>query len=223
MATLRVALLGGSDALRAAKRAVLESAGKCQIVFDSDGHGLLPQDFLEVNYDVAIVEQRLGDQSAFDFIRALHALAVVKQETIGRLLVGSQFDETQLRVVAIEAGAVDCVFVSDGVESLLTKVLACKDVNADFAIRELLPQLGELTISQEGFQNASVALDTLDSKEAKVVKSFCQLKDIAEIATDSGLSKVKVNATLLKVQRLLVLQTRSQLLLRMYRLGALAL
>ena len=223
MATLRVALLGGSDALRAAKRAVLESAGKCQIVFDSDGHGLLPQDFLEVNYDVAIVEQRLGDQSAFDFIRALHALAVVKQETIGRLLVGSQFDETQLRVVAIEAGAVDCVFLSDGVESLLTKVLACKDVNADFAIRELLPQLGELTISQEGFQNASVALDTLDSKEAKVVKSFCQLKDIAEIATDSGLSKVKVNATLLKVQRLLVLQTRSQLLLRMYRLGALAL
>lgn len=223
MATLRVALLGGSDALRAAKRAVLESAGKSQIVFDSDGHGLLPQDFLEVNYDVAIVEQRLGDQSAFDFIRALHALAVVKQETIGRLLVGSQFDETQLRVVAIEAGAVDCVFVSDGVESLLTKVLACKDINADFAIRELLPQLGELTISQEGFQNASVALDTLDSKEAKVVKSFCQLKDIAEIATDSGLSKVKVNATLLKVQRLLVLQTRSQLLLRMYRLGALAL
>lgn len=223
MATLRVALLGGSDALRAAKRAVLETAGKCHIVFDSDGHGLLPQDFLEVNYDVAIVEQRLGDQSAFDFIRALHALAVVKQETIGRLLVGSQFDETQLRVVAIEAGAVDCVFVSDGVESLLTKVLACKDVNADFAIRELLPQLGELTISQEGFQNASVALDTLDSKEVKVVKSFCQLKDIAEIATDSGLSKVKVNATLLKVQRLLVLQTRSQLLLRMYRLGALAL
>lgn len=215
--------MGGSDALRGAKRAVLEHAGKCQIVFDSDGHGLLPQDFLEVNYDVAIVEQRLGDQSAFDFIRALHALAVVKQETIGRLLVGSQFDETQLRVVAIEAGAVDCVFVSDGVESLLTKVLACKDVNADFAIRELLPQLGELTISQEGFQNASVALDTLDSKEAKVIKSFCQLKDIAEIATDSGLSKVKVNATLLKVQRLLVLQTRSQLLLRMYRLGALAL
>ena len=223
MATLRVALLGGSDALRSAKRVVLESVGKCQIVFDSDGHGLLPQDFLEVNYDVAIIEQRLGSQSAFDYIRALHALAVVKQEAIGRILVGSQFDETQLRVLAIEAGAVDCVFVSDGVESLLNKVLACKDVNADFAIRELLPQLGELTISQEGFQNASVALDSLDAKEAKVVRSFCQLKNIAEIATDSGLSKVKVNATLLKVQRLLVLQTRSQLLLRMYRLGALAL
>lgn len=223
MARLRVALLGSSDALRAAKRAVLESAGKCQIVFDSDGHGLLPQDFLEVNYDVAIVEQRLVDQSAFDFIRALHALAVVRQESIGRILVGSQFDETQLRVIAIEAGAVDCVFVSDGVESLLTKVLACNDVNADFAIRELLPQLGDLTISQEGFQNASVALDTLDSKEAKALKSFCQLKDVSEIATDSGFSKVKVNATLLKVQRLLVLHTRSQLLLRMYRLGALAL
>ena len=218
-----MALLGGSDSLRAAKRAVLETGTKCQIVFDSDGHGLLPQHFLDVNFDVAIIEQRLGNQSAFNYIRALHALAVVNQETIGRILVGSQFDETQLRITAIEAGAVDCAFVSDGMESLISKVLACSDVNADFAIRELLPQLGDLTISQEGFQNAAVALDTLDSKESKVVRSFCQLKDISEIATDSGLSKVKVNATLLKVQKLLVLQTRSQLLLRMYRLGALAL
>ena len=222
MATLRVALLGGSESLRSAKRAVLEAESKCQIVFDSDGHGLLPQDFLEVNYDVAIVEQRLGNQSAFDYIRALHALAIVNQETIGRILVGSQFDETQLRVTAIEAGAVDCVFVSDGIESLLSKVLACSDPYADFAIRELLPQLGDLTISQEGFQNASVALDVLDAKEAKVVRSFCQLKDLSEIVKDAGLSKVKVNVTLTRVQRLLVLQTRSQLLLRMYRLGALA-
>lgn len=220
---MRVALLGGSDALRSAKRVVLESSGNCQVVFDSDGHGMLPQDFLEVNYDVAIVEQRLVDQSAFDFIRALHALAVVKQETIGRILVGSQFDESQLRITAIESGAVDCVFVSEGIESLLTKVLACKDVNADFAIRELLTQLGDLSISQDGFQHASVALDTLDSRETKAVKAFCQLKELSEIATDSGLSKVKVNATLLKVQKLLLLETRSQLLLRMYSMGALAL
>ena len=222
MATLRIALLGGSDSSRAAKRSALEAGGKCQVVFDSHGHGLLPQQFLEVNYDVAIVEQRLGSQSAFDYIRALHALAVVNQENIGRLLVGSQFHETQLRITAIEAGAVDCVFVSDGIESLITKVLACTDVNADFAIRELLTQLGDLTISQEGFHNAAVALDTLDAKESLVVKSFCQLKDVSQIGIDSGLSKVKVNAILLKVQRLLVLQTRSQLLLRMYRLGALA-
>ena len=222
MATLRIALLGGSDSSRAAKRSALETGAKGQVVFDSDGHGLLPQQFLEVNYDVAIVEQRLGSQSAFDYIRALHALAVVSQENIGRILVGSQFHETQLRITAIEAGAVDCVFVSDGIDSLIKKVLACVDVNADFAIRELLPQLGDLTISQEGFQNAAVALDTLDDKESLVVKSFCQLKDVSQIGIDSGLSKVKVNVTLLKVQRLLVLQTRSQLLLRMYRLGALA-
>jgi DNA-binding NarL/FixJ family response regulator len=222
LATLRIALLGGSDSSRAAKRSALETGAKGQVVFDSDGHGLLPQQFLEVNYDVAIVEQRLGSQSAFDYIRALHALAVVSQENIGRILVGSQFHETQWRITAIEAGAVDCVFVSDGIDSLIKKVLACVDVNADFAIRELLPQLGDLTISQEGFQNAAVALDTLDKKESIVVKSFCQLKDVSQIGIDSGLSKVKVNATLLKVQRLLVLQTRSQLLLRMYRLGALA-
>ena len=223
MATLRIALLGGSDSSRAAKRSALETGAKGQVVFDSDGHGLLPQQFLEVNYDVAIVEQRLGSQSAFDYIRALHALAVVSQENIGRILVGSQFHETQLRLTAIEAGAVDCVFVSDGFDSLIEKVGACRDLYVDFAIREMLTKLGDLTISQEGFQSAAIALDTLSKSESQVVKAFCELKSIPEISTASGLSIVRVNNTLNKVQRLLLLFTRSQLLLRMYRLGALAL
>jgi DNA-binding NarL/FixJ family response regulator len=223
LSSLRIALLGGSDSIRAAKRAVLEASSENQIVFDSDGYGLLPQDFLEVTFDVAIIEQRLGNQSAFDFTRALQSLAVVRQIEVGRVLVASQFHETQLRLTSIEAGAVDCVFVSDGFESLVEKVSACGDVHADFAIRELLPQLGELNISQEGFQSAAVALDTLDKNETKVVKAYCELKSIAEIATLSGLSRVRVNSTLSKVQTLLMLFTRSQLLLRMYRLGALAL
>jgi DNA-binding NarL/FixJ family response regulator len=223
LSSLRIALLGGSETQRSAKRAVLEASGKCQVIFDADGYGLLPQDFLEVTFDVAIVEQRLGSQSAFEFIRALQSLAVVRQEQAGRILVASQFHETQLRITAIEAGAVDCVFVSDGFESLLEKVHACSDVYSDFAIRELLPQLGDLTISQEGFQSAAIALDTLDKNETKVLKAFCELKNLAEIASDSGLSRVRVNNTLLKVQTLLMLFTRSQLLLRMYRLGALAL
>lgn len=223
MGSLRIALLGGSDSIRAAKRAVLESSNGNQVVYDSDGYGLLPQDFLQVTFDVAIIEQRLGVQSAFDFIRTLQSLAVVRQEEVGRILVASQFHETQLRLTAIEAGAVDCVFVSDGFESLVDKVSACSEMHVDFAIRELLPQLGDLTISQEGFQSAAIALDTLDKNETKVVKAYCELKSIPEIATASGLSRVRVNNTLSKVQTLLMLFTRSQLLLRMYRLGALAL
>ena len=72
MAVIRVALLGGSDSLRAAKRAILDTQPKVQIVYDSDGFGLQPQDFREVNFDVAIIEQRLGSQSAFDFVKILH-------------------------------------------------------------------------------------------------------------------------------------------------------
>jgi DNA-binding CsgD family transcriptional regulator len=87
----------------------------------------------------------------------------------------------------------------------------------------LLPELGALTISQEGFQNASVALDTLDKKDTLVLKSFCQLKSIPDIAVAASVSQSKVVATLTKIQKLLMLDTRSQLFLRMYRLGALAL
>jgi len=223
LAALRVALLGGSDSLRAARRAVLESDPNIQIVFDSEGYALLPQDFREVNFDVAIIEQRLNAMSAFDFIKILHTISAMDLEAAGRMLVASQFHDTQLRLTAIEAGAVDCVFISDGPESLVDKVLKCSNPEADFAIRELIPVLGDLTISQKGFQNASVALDTLDKTESKVVRAFCQLKDDSEISISAHVSKIKVRATLLKVQKLLMLDTRSQLLLRMYRLGALAL
>ncbi len=223
MAVIRVALLGGSDSLRAAKRAILDTEASVQIVYDSDGFGLLPQDFREVNFDVAIIEQRLGSQSAFDFVKILHTLAAMDQSALGRLLIASQFHETELRVMAIEAGAVDCVFVSDGAASLITKTVKCSDTEADFAIRELVPILDEQKVTQEGFQLAALSLDTLDISATKVLKAFCQLKTDSEIAMAAGVPKLKVKTTLLAIQKLLLLNTRSQLLLKMYRLGALAL
>ena len=223
MVVARIALLGGSDAIRAAKRSVLESEPNFQIVFDADGFGLLPQDFKEINFDIAIIEQRLGNQSAFDFIKVFHSLAATDMTSSVQFLVASQFHETQLRILAIESGAVDCVFVSDGPQSLVKKVSLCANSYADCAMRELIPELGKLTISQDGFQNATAALDTLDKKEAKVLKAFCQLKSDSEISLEAGVSIIKVRSTLLKIQKLLLLDTRSQLLLRMYRLGALAL
>ena len=223
MANLRVALLGGSEQLRASKRTVLDLQGNIQIVFDSDGHGVMPQDFRTVTFDVAIIEQRLGSMSAFEFVKVLHSLSAMDGEEVGRILIASQFYEIDLRLNAIEAGAVDCVFVSDGFESLIEKVNKCEDSETDFAIRELLPELNQLEITQEGFQSAAVAMDTLDKTETKVVKAFCQLKSDSEIAVSASVSKVKVRNTLKKVQKLLTLDTRSQLLLRMYRLGALAL
>lgn len=223
LAVIRVALVGGSDSLRAAKRAILDTEASVQIVYDSDGFGLLPQDFREVNFDVAIIEQRLGSQSAFDFVKILHTLAAMDQSALGRLLIASQFHETELRVRAIEAGAVDCVFVSDGASSLISKTVNCSDPAADFAIRELVPILDEQTVNQEGFQLAALSLDTLDVSATKVLKAFCQLKTDSEIAMAAGVPKVKVKTTLLAIQKLLLLNTRSQLLLKMYRLGALAL
>lgn len=218
-----MALLGGSDSLRAARRAILDTEASVQIVYDSDGFGLLPQDFREVNFDVAIIEQRLGSQSAFDFIKILHTLAAMDQSALGRLLIASQFHETELRVRAIEAGAVDCVFVSDGAASLITKVSKCADTETDFAIREIVPLLGERKVDQKGFQLAALSLDTLDKSGTRVLKAFCQLKSDAEIAMAAGVPKAKVKTTLLAIQKLLLLNTRSQLLLKMYRLGALAL
>ncbi len=223
MAVLRVALLGGSESLRAAKRLILEVQPSFQIVFDSDGFDLTPQNFMEVNFDVAIIEQRLGSQSAFDFIRTLHTLARGDSEALGQILVASQYRENNLRITAIESGAVDCVFVSEGPLSLIEKIKSCSDPQTDFAIRELIPVLGNQKVSQESFQSAALVLDVLDEYEALILKAFCQLKSDTAISSEVGVSKIKVRSALLKIQKLLLLDTRSQLLLRMYRLGALAL
>lgn len=223
MAVLRLALLGGSESLRSARRAILDLQPNFQIVYDSDGFELTPKEFKEVNFDIAIIEQRLGSQSAFDFIKTLHSLSSSESDLMGRIMVASQYHEDQLRISAIEYGAVDCVFVSEGPLSLVKKINNCSDPQTDFAIRELIPGLGSQKVSQEAFQSAALVLDTLDEKETQVLKAFCQLKSDSEIGAEARVSKIKVRLALLKIQKLLLLDTRSQLLLRMYRLGALAL
>ena len=137
--------------------------------------------------------------------------------------MSSQFSDRQLRLSAIESGAVDCIFISDGIQVLLDKVLKCVEKETDFAIRELLTDIDSLKISQDQYQNAAVALDTLDAKEAKILRSFCELKTDSQISVAASVPKLKVKTTLLKVQNLLMLDTRSQLLLKMHNLGALAL
>ena len=223
MATIRVAMVGGTDALRAAKRSALEATQGIQVIFDSDAFEIAPEQLLDVNFDVAIVEQRLSQQTAFELIKATHSLARISSGEPGLFLISAQFDETQLRVSAVEAGAVDCVFVSEGLDSLTQKVLRCADPLTDFAIREMLPALEDLPMISERFQSTQVSLDTLDANEAKVLEGFCRLKKDADIATHAQVSVAKVRASLLKIQRLLLLDTRSQLLLRMYQLGALTL
>ena len=224
MATdLRIALVGGSDSLRRSRRTLFESQPHLKIIFYSDGFGLSPQDLLEVNFDLLVIDQRLDAMTAFDFIKSLHAVARVSSVEIGRVLISSQFSDTQLRLTAIEAGAVDCIFISDGIDALLLKVSKCIEKEADFAIRELLVELDSLTINKEQYQDAAVALDSLEAKEAKILHTFCELKTDGEIAVIASVPKVKVRTTLLKVQNLLLLDTRSQLLLKMHSLGALAL
>ena len=220
---LRVALIGGSETSRSSRRTSLETTGTAKVIFDSDGFGIQALDVLDLNFDVAIVEQRLDNQTGFDLVRNVQALAKVSRVVPGRFLISSQFSELQLRLEAIEAGAVDCVFVSEGFDSLIHKVQACREIDPTFAIRELLPELDNLTVTKASYQSAAIALDELDVREAKILKAFCQMKTDSEISVSTSTSKVSVKTTLDKVQQVLLLSTRSQLLLKMNSLGALAL
>jgi DNA-binding NarL/FixJ family response regulator len=220
---IRVALVGGSEALRKSRRNILANASHLKVIHDSDGFGLTPEQFVEITFDVAVIELRLEGQSALDYLKSMYVLATIQRQGFGRVLIASQFSDDALRLHAIRAGAVDAVFVSDGMESLLSKIEQSFDEYSDFAMRELIPTLDRQEVSTSDFQMISVALDTLEEKESFIVRGFCELKSDSEIASDVHVTKLKVRQTIAKVQNLLSLDTRSQLLLKMFEIGALAL
>lgn|GEM_PF-1044440 len=220
---IRVALVGGSEALRNSRREILATASYIKVVHDSDGFGLTPAQLGEVNFDVAVIELRLEDQSALQFLKSMFVTANIQKQSFGRILISSQFSDDALRLHAIRAGAVDAVFVSDGMDSMLKKIQHCIDEHTDFAIRELLPTLNKQEVSQSDLQMISVSLETLEDKEALILRGFCELKSDSVIASEVHVTKLKVRQTIKKVQNLIALETRSQLLLKMFEVGALAL
>jgi len=220
---IRVALVGGSEALRNSRREILATASYIKVVHDSDGFGLTPAQLGEVNFDVAVIELRLEDQSALQFLKSMFVTANIQKQSFGRILIASQFSDDALRLHAIRAGAVDAVFVSDGMDSMLKKIQHCIDEHTDFAIRELLPTLNKQEVSQSDLQMISVSLETLEDKEALILRGFCELKSDSVIASEVHVTKLKVRQTIKKVQNLIALETRSQLLLKMFEAGALAL
>lgn len=220
---IRVALVGGSEALRNSRREILATASYIKVVHDSDGFGLTPAQLGEVNFDVAVIELRLEDQSALQFLKSMFVTANIQKQSFGRILIASQFSDDALRLHAIRAGAVDAVFVSDGMDSMLKKIQHCIDEHTDFAIRELLPTLNKQEVSQSDLQMISVSLETLEEKEALILRGFCELKSDSVIASEVHVTKLKVRQTIKKVQNLIALETRSQLLLKLFEVGALAL
>lgn len=217
----RVALVGGSDVLRSARRVALEEEGHYKVVLDSDGFGLTPTQALDFNFDIAVLDLRLPNFSAFDYVRALHAMAKVNGVGIGRILFSATFDDQQLRLQAIDAGAVDVIFVDSGLSKFLETVGLCREAEADYAMRQLLPIVQSGEVSAEEFATAATALDSLDLKERAIIENFCALKTDAQIAQIVQVPKLKVRQTITKAQNLLLLNTRSQLLLKLQRLGAL--
>jgi len=220
---LRVALIGGSEILRGARRAALEATPNVQVVTDSDGFGLSANEILSYNFDVVVLDQRLPNSSAFDFVRAIHALAKINATEVGRFLVSSPYENLESRILAVEAGAVDAVFIDQGIERFVATVIRCSDSDADFGIRDILPGIPSGKTTEEEFAKASLALDILDSKEEAIIRSFCELKTDAQIAQIVQVPKLKVRQTISKAQNLLLLSTRSQLLLKLHELGELTL
>ncbi len=220
---MRVAQLGGSATVRKARREALELGQIAQVIYDGDGFQFTTAQLLDLNFDVVIIDHRLPNTSAFDFVVAASALAKVTGVELGRILISSQYYELALRLEAVESGAVDCVFIEAGIEKFVSAVSACADPDTDFGIREILDQIPAGNVQEAEYRQAAVALDTLDAKEAAIIKGFCELKSDAQIAQSAQVPKLKVKNTLEKVQNLLMLNTRSQLLLKLTRLGALAL
>ncbi|MFM8927006.1 MAG: hypothetical protein ACKOFA_02250 [Rhodoluna sp.] len=220
---LRVALIGGSELIRATRRAALEANPAVQVILATDGFNLSPDELINYQFDVAVLEMRLPVSPAFEFTRAIQALGKVNSVEVGRVLISAVYEDLGLRRSAIAAGAVDCIFLEQGITRFVESVESCSEVDADFGVRQILESIPEGSVDSTDFQKAAVALDALDEKEAAIIKQFCLLKTDSQIAQSVQVPKLKVKSTITKAQNLLLLSTRSQLLLRLRELGALTL
>ena len=220
---LRVALIGGPDLVRATRRAALESNQGIQVILDTDGFKLTPDQLITYDFDVAVLEFRLPDISAFDFTRALLALGKVNSIEVGRVLITSVYQDLSLRQSAIASGAVDCLSLEDGIASFVENVERCADVDADFGIREIVDLIPQGSFTEEELQKSVTLLDSLDQKEREIIKQFCSLKSDSQIAQSVQVPKSRVRSAITKAQNLFLLSTRSQLMLRLKELGDLAL
>jgi len=218
--TIRVALIGGSDALRQARREVLDRTSGIEVVYDSDSFALSQLAVLDLTFDVAIFDQRLSNISAYEFVSGVQATAKVTGFELGRILISSSFSDPKLRIAAIEAGAVNAVFVSDGLEKFVEIVKLASIPDADFGAREVIYLVEEDLVDSAKYAFANSALESLDEKEVAILRNFCDLKTDSQIAQIAKVPKLKVRTTLVKVQNLLMLSTRSQLLLMLKKLGA---
>ena len=216
---IRVALVGGSETIRSARRSRLEIDEQIQVVHNSDGFGLTPENLLQLNFDVAVLDAKLPSIPTQEYIRGVHTLANMHNSEIGRLLISASYKDPQSRLEAIEAGAVDLFSLEDGLEKVVELVKAASLVDADFGIREVLGAVDIGSVSKEQFSRASIALDTLDEKEKAIIKGFFELKTDTQLAQSVQVPKLKVRNTITKFQNLLLLHTRSQLLLELTRLG----
>lgn len=216
---IRVALVGGSEIIRSARRSRLEIDEQIQIVHNSDGFGLTPENLLQLNFDVAIIDAKPPTVPVSDYLREVHTLANIHSSEVGRLLISASYKDPQSRLEAIEAGAVDLFSLEDGLEKVVELVKAAAAVDADFGIREVLSAVDIGSVSKEQFSRASIALDSLDEKEKAIIKGFFELKTDTQLAQSVQVPKLKVRNTIIKFQNLLLLHTRSQLLLELTRLG----
>lgn len=217
---IRAAFVGGTEIIRSVRREALTFDKSFSVVYDSDGFNLDQQEFLNITFDVAIIDQRLSGSSGFDFISSIQAVAKVTGTKLGNFLLSSAFQDESIRLQAIDSGAVEAVAVSEGLEKFVELVRLASDPFADFAAREIISSVQPTLIDSDRYRLAERTLEILDDKEQSILRAFCDLKSDAEIAQIVKVPKLKVRNTIEKTQDLLMLNTRSQLILQMRRFGA---
>jgi DNA-binding NarL/FixJ family response regulator len=217
---LRLAQLGGPEAIRQIRRDYIEGNSIGKVVFDNDGFGLTPDSFLDNTFDVAIIDHRLPGTSGFDFVSALHTQAKVMNLEMGWLYICSQFNALELRVEAFKVGAIDCLFVADGLKALSDSLKNVSNTEPDYAVKSIYQEFELAALTAEEFQRFNLIFETLDVKEQQIIRSYAELKSDALIAQAFQVPKLKVRNTLMKVANLLFLSTRGQLLLLLKRLGS---
>ncbi len=219
--TIRVGLVFGTKLLLEARKLLLESQSDLDIVYQQTDGALASEEILNVDVDVALVDNRLTSMSGSDFVRRFLRRNQGTEARLPSFILTGPFNSAAMHLESIRCGASDFVTEEDSAEELIKVIRNSRDL-------ERTTDFGGLAdfFAQNGIESGSnkrwlLRLTSLNEQESTVVQALAGLSNTSELTARTGLTQTQVRWNLNSLQEKLGLSSRSQLALALHESGLL--
>jgi DNA-binding NarL/FixJ family response regulator len=219
--TIRVGLVFGTKLMLEARKLLLETQPDLDIVYQQTDGALASEEILNVDVDVALVDNRLTSMSGSDFVRRFLRRNQGTEARLPSFILTGPFNSAAMELESIRCGASDFVTEEDSVEELIEVIRKSRDLERTTDFGNLAVFFAQAGIDAGSNKRWLLRLTGLSEQEAKVVEALPGLSNTSELPSRTGMTQTQVRWNLNSLQEKLGLSTRSQLALAFHESGLL--